>query len=220
MEKNEITLALNNSNEKLFRRNSNISDYYPRQILNKKAIPKARDFQKGKILIMDENIPTKKKVIDKNRNQLHRSITCDTFIRPKTVQSSNQSNWITTQIKNENNFAAEQIVDEAENGPKDIFSDECEKNNLCESNDDIDKETGLSNYTFTRIFDWLKEIENCSKIYKTPSELDCSCTSSFEKEKSKESNNECDLSEYGSLDDQIIEYNRVVDKTFHIIHKD
>ena len=29
-----------------------------------------------------------------------------------------------------------------------------------------------------------------------------------------------DLSDHDSVDDQIIEYNRVVDKTFHIVHDD
>lgn len=209
---NRISLSLNSSKEKVIRRNSNISDYYPRQAINKKQNPRSKD--KAKSITMEDNVSTeKKKENNKISSQVSRSNTRDTMVRPKTVQSNLQSNCAVNQNKAQN--LREMQINEIKNNQ---LVDGKEEYNL-ESNFIIEKEIPMTNYTFSRIIDWLKEIENCPKIYKTPSELDSS-SNFFENERSKQITNEWDISEYGSLDDQIIEYNRVVDKTFHIIHKD
>lgn len=209
LQRDEINLALNNTKEKLLRRNSNISDYYPREFLTKKSNQKTRFSQKNSILSMDQIINSnKKKEYDKNGGHLQNSVTRGSLYRSNTVHSNIQSNSANNNLNNPEETNKNKDINE------EIISDEIEQ---IESNCDIEKEAGLSKYTFSRIVDWLKQIENCSKVYKTPSELEFSNTSN-EKDQSKE--NDCDLSEYGSYDDQIIEYNRIVDKTFHIIHRD
>lgn len=207
LHRDEINLTLNNSKEKLIRRNSNISDYYPRQFLTNKTIQKTRNLQKNNNLPMDQNNANKKKSSDKSSNPLQKSVTYASLLRSNTVHSNIQAKL------------ADQNPDQIDSNKNDdlnekIISDEAEH---IEASCDIQEETGLSKSTFSRIVDWLRQIENCSKIYKTPSELEISNTSN-EKDQSKE--NDCDLSEYGSYDDQIIEYNRIIDKTFHIIYRE
>ena len=83
-------------------------------------------------------------------------------------------------------------------------------------------DSGLNEYTVKRIIKWLEDIEKCSNKIKPPTQLTWS-NSRAEKlqsnmDSSRNFNSEYCLSDYDSLDDQIIEYNRVVDKTFHIVH--
>ena len=83
-------------------------------------------------------------------------------------------------------------------------------------------DSGLNEYTVKRIIKWLEDIEKCSNKIKPPAQLTWS-NSRAEKlqsnmDSSRNFNSEYCLSDYDSLDDQIIEYNRVVDKTFHIVH--
>ncbi len=83
-------------------------------------------------------------------------------------------------------------------------------------------DSGLNEYTVKRIIKWLEDIEKCSNKIKPPAQLTWS-NSRAEKlqsnvDSSRNFNGEYCLSDYDSLDDQIIEYNRVVDKTFHIVH--
>lgn len=105
---------------------------------------------------------------------------------------------------------------------------------------------GLNEFTLMRIIKWLQDIENCTNMMKPPAQLTWSnrtenMSSSRQRGdqqqhhhhstnlhhpqnelngNGKSLNNEYCLSDYDSLDDQIIEYNRVVDKTFHIVHDD
>ena len=90
-------------------------------------------------------------------------------------------------------------------------------------------DNGLNEYTLKRIIKWLEDIEKCSNKIKPPSQLTWSNNRaeklhnannniSSNVESSRNFTNEYCLSDYDSLDDQIIEYNRVVDKTFHIVH--
>ena len=102
-------------------------------------------------------------------------------------------------------------------------------------------ENGLSEFTLQRILKWLEGIEKCSNMIKPPSYLawsenDNSISVNYKK-MTKHSNgqqghygsnrahhggfvgaNEYALSDYDSFDEQIVAYNRVVDKTFHIVH--
>lgn len=115
-----------------------------------------------------------------------------------------------------------------------------------EAGGQLDHETGLNQFTLVRIINWLQDIENCTNMMKPPSRLAWSNRSDkqlFNNDpttaNTKTTNTQLDLSnnhkhhashqngmsanefylsDYDSLDDQIIEYNRVVDKTFHIVH--
>jgi hypothetical protein len=89
----------------------------------------------------------------------------------------------------------------------------------------INNETGLNDYTVLRILKWLEDVESCANKIKPPSQLTWSNNNNnakFERHHSNDMgrnfNNEYYLSDYDSADDQIIEYNRIVDKTFHIVH--
>jgi hypothetical protein len=86
---------------------------------------------------------------------------------------------------------------------------------------DISNETGLSNFTTMRILKWLEEIEKCGNMIKPPSQLTWSNRSiNSARNHPNVNNNDYNLSDYDEADEQIIEYNRIVDKTFHIVHKD
>ena len=89
----------------------------------------------------------------------------------------------------------------------------------------INNDTGLNDYTVMRILKWLEDVESCANKIKPPSQLTWSNNNNnakFERHHSNDMgrnfNNEYYLSDYDSADDQIIEYNRIVDKTFHIVH--
>jgi len=85
----------------------------------------------------------------------------------------------------------------------------------------ISNETGLSNFTTMRILKWLEEIEKCGNMIKPPSQLTWSNRSiNSARNRQNVNNNDYNLSDYDDVDEQIIEYNRIVDKTFHIVHKD
>lgn len=85
----------------------------------------------------------------------------------------------------------------------------------------ISNETGLSNFTTMRILKWLEEIEKCGNMIKPPSQLTWSNRSiNSARNRQNVTTNEYNLSDYDEVDEQIIEYNRIVDKTFHIVHKD
>ena len=89
----------------------------------------------------------------------------------------------------------------------------------------LDSSEELSEYTVLRIMKWLEEIENCPNMIKPPSQLAWSNSLQAKQlinETNQRSNlsGEYCLSDYDSIDDQIIEYNRIVDKTFHIVHDD
>ena len=84
-------------------------------------------------------------------------------------------------------------------------------------------ESAISEYTMLRIVKWLEDVENCNSMLQPPSQLawrdtNVSGSARTQNEFSRNFNNEYCLSDYDSVDEQIIEYNRVVDKTFHIIH--
>ena len=80
-------------------------------------------------------------------------------------------------------------------------------------------------YTLERIRKWLEQMDDCHML-QPPSQLtwrDNNAGSGGGKHPHEFSrnfggNNEYCLSDYDSNDEQIVEYNRVVDKTFHIIH--
>lgn len=83
-------------------------------------------------------------------------------------------------------------------------------------------ESSIIDYTLERIRKWLEDMESCNLI-RPPSQLawrdvNKDGNTKTPNEFSKNFNNEYCLSDYDSFDDQIVEYNRVVDKTFHIIH--
>ena len=80
-------------------------------------------------------------------------------------------------------------------------------------------ESAIVDFTLERIQKWLEEMEDCSMI-QPPSQLTWREQNNGkpQHEFSRNFNNEYCLSDYDSIDEQIIEYNRVVDKTFHIVH--
>lgn len=98
--------------------------------------------------------------------------------------------------------------------------------------------TGLSEYTLNRILKWLDDVEACHHLMKPPSQLAWSGQQHSNKlsrtvaagqqstvaggggGKEENDGGEYCLSDYDSFDDQLLEYNRVVDKTFHIVHDD
>ena len=89
----------------------------------------------------------------------------------------------------------------------------------------INPDNNLSEYTINRILNWLKDIEKCSSMVKPPSQLTWTNrpdgrTNMQNAGNNRKLSNEYCLSEFDSIDDQIIEYNRIVDKTFHIVHFD
>lgn len=91
--------------------------------------------------------------------------------------------------------------------------------------DSINSENNLSEYTISRIVRWLKDIEKCTTMIKPPSQLTWANRASEHNahlhnslDNPHKMSNEYCLSDFDSLDDQIIEYNRIVDKTFHIVH--
>lgn len=100
------------------------------------------------------------------------------------------------------------------------------------------EENGLNEFTLQRILNWLEDIEKCTNMIKPPSQLTWSENhptglqsthnkrykqhhnnpSAVNTNNNMGLNNEYCLSDYDSFDEQIVEYNRVVDKTFHIVH--
>ena len=89
-------------------------------------------------------------------------------------------------------------------------------------------ETGLSEYTMSRILKWLEDIEasQTGKSSSSHHHHNNNNTLSGRLERSAHvgeeggdaMNDDYNLSDYDSLDEQLLEYNRVVDKTFHIVH--
>lgn len=83
-------------------------------------------------------------------------------------------------------------------------------------------ESNIYDFTLERIHNWLDEMEKCDGMLQPPSQLtwrDVNSNSSrTPNEFSRNFNNEYCLSDYDSNDEQIVEYNRVVDKTFHIVY--
>lgn len=80
-------------------------------------------------------------------------------------------------------------------------------------------EAQIMDYTLERIKKWLGEMEDCNMMA-PPSQLAWRDINSKQQEHefSRNFNHEYCLSDYDSIDEQIVEYNRVVDKTFHIVH--
>ncbi len=82
-------------------------------------------------------------------------------------------------------------------------------------------EESIIDFTLQRIRQWLEEMEDCNML-QPPSALTWrdvnNSSGKVPNEFSRGFANEYCLSDYDSNDDQIVEYNRVVDKTFHIIH--
>lgn len=81
-------------------------------------------------------------------------------------------------------------------------------------------DSAIIDFTLERIHKWLQEMEDCNMM-QPPSQLawrDINNSGKPHNEFSRNFNNEYCLSDYDSIDEQIIEYNRVVDKTFHIVH--
>ena len=90
--------------------------------------------------------------------------------------------------------------------------------------------------TRRRIYDWLEEVERCTS-HRPPSALSWfgeQNTGTIKSKPTKKSDNkntdensnknvsqdpEFDLSEYDSSDEQIVEYNRVVDKTYCVVYE-
>lgn len=101
-----------------------------------------------------------------------------------------------------------------------------------ENGDLVQADGDMSDFTLMRIIKWLEDIEHCPNMIKPPSQLAWANATRDKNEslfnpssdvQNRNNNNnttEYTLSDYDSLDEQIIEYNRVVDKTFHIIHDD
>ena len=78
----------------------------------------------------------------------------------------------------------------------------------------------LNEFTLMRILKWLQEIESCnasktSKPSQTNLQDDFYANSNVAKD-----DLDFDISDLDSIDDQVIEYNRVVDKTYNIVHED
>lgn len=67
---------------------------------------------------------------------------------------------------------------------------------------------GLNEFTFLRIIKWLQDIDSSITTPQQHTSLQIN----------DKKTTEYALSDYDSADDQIIEYNRVVDKTFHVVH--
>ncbi len=83
-------------------------------------------------------------------------------------------------------------------------------------------EAQIMDYTQERIKKWLEEMEDCNVLV-PPSQLTwrgINTSKQQQHEFSRNFNHEYCLSDYDSIDEQIVEYNRVVDKTFHIVHDD
>jgi hypothetical protein len=96
-------------------------------------------------------------------------------------------------------------------------------------------ENGLSEFTLQRILKWLEDMEKCTSMIKPPSQLVWS-ESGMQSKRSRGNHtshhnnhthllntnshggNDFGLSDYDSFDEEVVEYNRVVDKTFHIVH--
>lgn len=108
-----------------------------------------------------------------------------------------------------------------------IKTDEQTNNNLTKSRDESNIETtGLSEFTLMRILKWLQDIDECNNMKKPspqnplPHEHNEINSGSIHHRSMSDNNLDYSLSDYDSFDDQIIEYNRVVDKTFHVVHDD
>lgn len=87
----------------------------------------------------------------------------------------------------------------------------------------VTSEENIVDYTLQRIRQWLEDMEDCNML-QPPSALTWRDVNNqgnsgrAPNEFSRGFGNEYLLSDYDSNDEQIVEYNRVVDKTFHIIH--
>ena len=86
-------------------------------------------------------------------------------------------------------------------------------------------EAAMNDFTMMRIMKWLEDMDGCNNMIQPPSQLAWNNANVNTKRSDQlgDTNrnfntNEYALSDYDSLDEQIIEYNRVVDKTFHIVH--
>ena len=151
-----------------------------------------------------------------NLNQMSDSIqnlNPNETLTSKNIQ--NITSTITTTNNNNNNNNNNNMSLSNGQNHVDLFA-----NNLNMAGTSTDN--GLNEYTLKRIIKWLEEIEKCPNKLTPPSQLTWS-NSRAEKlqsnmDASRMFSNEYCLSDYDSMDDQIIEYNRVVDKTFHIVH--
>ncbi|CAF1011117.1 unnamed protein product, partial [Brachionus calyciflorus] len=254
MDKRENTFVSINDGGVLNRRNSNTSDYYPHQSIDQKPVPKPRK-QENRSTSLQRRETNSKISIENNKQilrqdskpkfkqpnghiTLHRSNTNETLSRPKTgpfnTNNNNNNNQIQHRQINKNTQKPIVVLDATETKNKientnlndtSIIETSVNKTDEEEIKESVDPETGLNFYTLERIKSWLKEIDNCSNMYKSTSQIDYSSSGRSDRNEKSERNannhsNDYDLSDYDSLDEQIIEYNRVVDKTFHIIHED
>lgn len=177
---------------------------------------------------------SRSKVLQSSSN--HQNTNDSVSIRPRTGSNARQIYTSKNSIVNKNrvnqaNTVKSSVNDlnytsntQMEHGANDFFL--IDKGNDMDEMENVHLETGLTELTMMRIIKWLEDIERCTNMVKPPSQLAWSNGARFDRHSdSQQANdrgfdNEYNLSDYDSNDDQIIEYNRVVDKTFHIIHDD
>jgi hypothetical protein len=164
---------------------------------------------------------------NKNKFALNSNRSNDA-LRPKTTNVS-KNNY---QTPKQNTILIENGTTENNDHEKDDYVVNEENENVTtklilpqDQVDIINPDNNLSEYTISRILNWLKDIEKCSSMVKPPSQLTWTNRPEVRNNMQNAANdrkhsNEYCLSEFDSIDDQIIEYNRIVDKTFHIVHFD
>ncbi len=159
--------------------------------------------------------------------------------RPKTG-NANKIATVTFNINTESEFKPNRFNggDETETSkPLYLVKPDMDYSKLNDDNVDVvaalnlleHDEAAMNEFTMMRIMKWLEDIENCNNMMQPPSQLAWNNNNNNNNSNNKKADlpsditrnfnsNEYALSDYDSLDEQIIEYNRVVDKTFNIVH--
>lgn len=182
--------------------------------------PSAKPRESAKSTSINESRPLNKKSISLNRlNEIKTEIETLTpknkYIsisnRPKTsvvVNRNQQSFNKVIKLGNVNNIQSQSPKTETDNN-KFGANEEAERNTTNQR---------LNEFTLMRILKWLQEIESCNKTSK-PSQTNLQ-DDFYANANSNVNKDDFDISDLDSLDDQVIEYNRVVDKTYNIVHED
>lgn len=191
--------------------------------------PTAKPRESPKTTSINESRPLNKKSISLNRlNEIKTETETETSPKNKYISISNRPKTSVVINRNQQSFSNKVIklgnVNNMQSQSQKTETDN--NNNNFGANEKIDRNNTnqrLNEFTLMRILKWLQEIESCN-ANKTSKPLAISQTNLqddfYANSNATKDNFDFDISDLDSLDDQVIEYNRVVDKTYNIVHED
>lgn len=185
--------------------------------------PSAKPRESAKSTSINESRPLNKKSISLNRlNEIKTEIETSPP-KNKYISISNRPKTSVVINRNQQSFSNKVIKLGSVNNIQSQSPKTDTDNNKFGANEEMERNTTnqrLNEFTLMRILKWLQEIESCNKTSKSLAVSQTNLDDFYANANSNVTKDDFDISDLDSLDDQVIEYNRVVDKTYNIVHED